>query len=176
MPNAATDKLNETAKTLAARLERNEITGEAVVREMGPLKSKTKRVVFNALLDAAVTAFFLALVIGIVLISLREWLLLLARKKAAEPRETSPTWLPDYALAEGKPWKLFSLLTLAFALAKELSGEAAVDRAARHAEFCAETPRRVDLLGGETAMKRELRQRAYVQAAEERFNGPNSCC
>jgi hypothetical protein len=35
----------------------------------------------NLKLDAAVTAFFLSLVIGIFLISVREWILLLAREE-----------------------------------------------------------------------------------------------
>ncbi|HEY2952103.1 MAG TPA: carbon starvation CstA family protein [Verrucomicrobiae bacterium] len=137
---------------------------------------KDRRQLFNANLDATVTALFLALVVLIVLLSVREWILLLARKRAAETRETPPTWLPDYAVAEGKPFKLFSLIALTFALMKELSGESAVDRAARHAAFCPTTTGRVDLLGGQEAVARRQRQQAYVQAAEQKFNQPNRCC
>jgi carbon starvation protein len=140
------------------------------------LITQTARQLGNNYLDAAVTGFFLALVVLIVLLSGREWILLLARKRAAELRETPPTWLPDYAVAEGKPFKLFSLLALTFALVKELSGEAAVDRAARHAAFCPTTAPRVDLLGGGEAVARRQRQQAYVQATEQKFNQPNRCC
>jgi carbon starvation protein len=127
----------------------------------------------NQYLDALVTGFFLALVAGIFLLSLREWVLLVARKKAAEPRETPPTWLPDYAVAEAKPFKLFSLLALAVALIKEVSGEAAVDRAQQHRVACSRTIE-VDLLGG--GLRQSKRGDAYAAAAEERFQGPNRCC
>ncbi len=88
-----------------------------------------KRLLFNNRLDASVAGIFLVLVALIVAISVREWILLLARKRLATLRESEPVWLPDYALAEGKPLRLFGLIALAFALAKELSGEAALDRA-----------------------------------------------
>ena len=45
---------------------------------------------FNKLLDAVVAGIFLALVIAIVLLSLREWFLLLSRRKPALLHETSP--------------------------------------------------------------------------------------
>mgnify|MGYP002260438942 CR=1 FL=1 len=50
------------------------------------------------------------------------------KEKAAELRETPPTWLPDYAIAEGKPLHVMSLIALTLSLIKELSGEAAIDR------------------------------------------------
>ena len=84
---------------------------------------------FNNVLDAVVAAAFLALVTAIVLVSVREWVLLLARRKLAVLRETEPVWLPDYAVAEAKPLRVASLLALAFALGKELSGEAQMERA-----------------------------------------------
>jgi hypothetical protein len=115
---------------------------------------------FNLTLDAAVTAFFLALVVGIFLISLREWILLFARKKLAVLRETEPTWLPDYAVAEAKPLHALSLFALGLALLREISGEAKVDRAEHHHCACTEG----------------TREQAYLRAAEERFNGINRCC
>jgi len=114
---------------------------------------------FNLTLDAAVTAFFLVLVAAIFLISLREWILLLARKKLAELRETPPTWLPDYAVAEAKPLHAAGLIALTFALLREISGEAKVDRVHQHC-----------------ACAHESREHAYLHAAEERFNGINRCC
>jgi len=129
----------------------------------------------NARLNAVVTGFFLSLVAGIFVISLREWVLLIARKKAAELHETPPTWLPDYAVVEAKPFKLFSFLALSMALLKELSGEAAVDRAQQHQTSCVETME-VDLLGGGLKQTPLSRGEAYVEAADQRFQGPNRCC
>ena len=63
-----------------------------------------------------VALVLLVLVSIIVLISVREWILLLARKRLAELRETPPVWLPDYAVAEGKPLRVLGLFALAFAL------------------------------------------------------------
>ena len=173
--NAATLKLNDTAATLAGQLQRNEITSEAGVRELALLKSKSSRLVFNAWLDAGVTAFFLVLVAAIFLISLREWLLLLARKKLSELRETPPTWLPDYAVAESKPLATASLIALGFALLRELSGEAKVDRLEQQCA-CTE-PSSLRLNVDDTPTKPCLtREQAYVRAAEERFEGINRCC
>src|SRR5207342_2774944 len=84
---------------------------------------------FNNLLDAAVAGAFLILVGAIIVLSLREWILLLARRKLAVLRETDPVWLPDYAVAEARPLHVLGLIGLAFALAKELSGEAQMERA-----------------------------------------------
>ena len=54
-------------------------------------------------LDAVVAGIFLVLVTAIILLSVREWILLLTRRKPAVLHETEPVWLPDYAVAEGKP-------------------------------------------------------------------------
>jgi carbon starvation protein len=123
--------------------------------------SKNRVLYFNAVLDAAVTAVFLILVAAVFLISVREWILLLARKKAADLRETPPTWLPDYALAQAKPLSAVALLALAFALAKELSGEADLDRA-RQTQTCA------------CAEKSDVK--IYTEVTEARFKGVRRCC
>ena len=70
----------------------------------------------------------------VTLLSIREWILLLAKKRAADLRETAPVWLPHYELSAERPLHLFSLLALAFALARELSGESAIAR--EHAALC----------------------------------------
>jgi carbon starvation protein len=119
----------------------------------------TKRQMRNLQLDAAVTAFFLALVVAIFVISVREWILLLARKKLSVLRETEPTWLPDYAIAEAKPLHAAGLLALSLALLREISGEAKVDRAHQHC-----------------ACEQKSREHAYLKTAEERYNGINRCC
>jgi carbon starvation protein len=123
--------------------------------------SKNRVLYFNAVLDAAVTAVFLILVAAVFLISVREWILLLARKKAADLRETPPTWLPDYALAQAKPLSAVALLALAFALAKELSGEADIDRA-KETHTCACTE------------KSDVK--IYTEVTEARFKGVRRCC
>jgi carbon starvation protein len=117
---------------------------------------------FNYRLDAGVTAVFLIMVGFIFLCSARQWVLLLARQKLADLRETPPVWLPEYAVAEGRPGQLFSLLMLALMMIKELSGEAAMERA-RDAE-----PRCV--------CEGHTKKQIYLQVAEKRFKGINRCC
>ena len=164
--------MSKKLDTLRAATATISETGLAAHQKM---LSQTARQRGNAQLNAVVTGFFLSLVAGIFIISLREWVLLIARKKAAELRETPPTWLPDYAVVEARPFKLFSFLALSMALLKELSGEAAVDRAQQHRASCVETME-VDLLGGGLKPTPLSRGEAYAVAAEERFQGPNRCC
>ncbi len=121
-------------------------------------KSRTLR--FNNLLDAGVAATFLALVLAILVISLREWYLLWSRSKPTVLHETPPVWLPDYAVAEGKPLHLAGAAALAITLARELSGESQLDRARE--QVCACT----------AASDAKL----YVQVTEARFNGVKRCC
>ncbi len=108
-------------------------TGEAFARAQAELQ-RLRTLRFNNRLDAVVAGAFLALLTSLLFLSAREWVLLLARKRLAELRETPPVWLPDYALAEAKPLHLFGLFALAVALARELSGEAEMDRALAAAE------------------------------------------
>ena len=135
---------------------------EAVRKEL-----RTKRtLVFNNLLDAVVAGVFLVLVTVIVVLSVREWLLLLSRRKPAVLHETEPVWLPDYAVAEGggKFSGAAGAAALALALAKELSGEAAPGtRAATGA-------------GGLRMSIGRNAQQVYLAATEQRFNGVRRCC
>ena len=131
--------------------------------------ANTQKQAFNNLLDAAVAGVFLVLVSIIVLISVREWILLLARKKLAELRETPPVWLPDYAVVEGKRLKFFGVLALGFALAKELSGEAQLERARATAAVC-----ECDAHQQKSAAKSDAQ--IYVETTEQRFNGVRRCC
>ncbi len=161
----------------AAQTARNAAAVSAAQKAFGA--NRTLR--FNNLLDAVVAGIFLVLVVLIVLLSLREWALLLARRRLAELRETAPVWLPDYAVAEGRPLKLFGLLALALALARELSGQAAVERAQAHPAACGcvesgTTHLSAGLAGESKAAGAASRQRAYLNAAERRFTGVNRCC
>jgi carbon starvation protein len=121
---------------------------------------------FNNLLDAVVAGIFLALVIAIVLLSLREWFLLLSRRKPAVLHETEPVWLPDYAVVEGG--RKFSgaagTAALALALAKEWSGESHLERAQQQQAQAV------------CQCHRANAQQVYVEATEQRFNGVRRCC
>jgi carbon starvation protein len=140
---------------------------------------------FNKQLDAVVAGIFMVLVAAIVLLSLREWILLLARRRLATLHETAPVWLPDFALAAEKPMKLFHLLALALALARELSGEAAIARAQQAARAPDAPPPLSEWLdcacghhhepGFSPSGQRPLSE-IYLEVAEKRFKGINRCC
>ena len=127
---------------------------------------KNRTLYFNNVLDAAVAGIFLALVIAIVLLSLREWFLLLSRRKPAVLHETEPVWLPDYAVLEGG--RKFSgaagTAALALALAKEWSGESHLERAQQQQTQAV------------CKCHRANAQQVYVEATEQRFNGMRRCC
>jgi len=120
---------------------------------------------FNNLLDAGVAGTFLVLVAFIALLSVREWILLIARRKLARLSESEPVWLPHYAVAEAKPGQLVSLVALALALAKELSGEAQLERAQ---QICDYTVAPTDA--------KATKQKIYVETTEKRFDGVTRCC
>ena len=137
---------------------------------------QTKKQHGNAMLDAGVTGFFLTLVVAIFLISVREWILLLARKKVAELHETPPTWLPAFAAAEVSTLKVFSLFALVIGLAKELSGEAALERAEKSVLAC-DCATQVNLLGEEREIHEPMTKvEIYNDVLEHRYNGVNRCC
>lgn len=153
----AADTKREQLRTSLA-----EASADALTTQNKKITQLTRQA-FNFRLDAAVTLTFLVMVSAILLISIREWLLLLARKKLAELRETPPTWLPEYAVGEGRPLRILGWLALAVALARELSGEAQLERARQQVCTCHEaTPKTPEAL--------------YVQTTEERFNGVRRCC
>ncbi len=160
-------RVNERAVELQKQLDTPQPGGVgdnqqllAVANEMRSLKQHRDHVVFNNILDAIVATTFLLLVAAVVFFSIREWILLLARKKVAELRESPPVWLPDYALAEAKPANFLGLIALAFALARELSGEAQLERAREQAWVC--------------DSKHDAK--IYRETMERRFNGVNRCC
>jgi carbon starvation protein len=133
---------------------------------------------FNNILDAAVALVFMLLVTAILVLSVREWLLLLARRKLAALHETPPVWLPQYALSEAKPVHLSGLIALALALAKEVSGEAHLHRAREAEPACMPVAARSseceEVYAASVARERE--RRVYLQATEHRFDGINRCC
>jgi hypothetical protein len=124
-----------------------------------------------------VAGAFLILVGAIIALSLREWILLLARRKLAVLRETDPVWLPEYAVAEARPLHVLGLIGLAFALAKELSGEAQMERARETAARCECHGSDVNQMNtqGENS-PRDAEKELYLTLTEKRFKGVRRCC
>jgi carbon starvation protein len=170
--NLATKAPELETAVAAAKLTRDVKAIEAAANALAA--NRTMR--FNNVLDAIVAGVFLTLVTAIVLMSVREWVLLLARKKIAELRESPPVWLPDYALAESKPLNFLGLITLGFALARELSGEAPLDRAQQAAAHCHCAPERTGPLDRAKASPAKTPEQVYLEATEARFKGINRCC
>jgi carbon starvation protein len=177
---AAAQGLDKQLPDLQQKLDAARIIGNAeAIAGAGKAVTANRILRFNNLLDAGVAGVFLALVALILLLSLREWTLLLARKRLAKLSETVPVWLPEYAAIEGRPLGVVSLIALMFALAKELSGESAIERAQQHAAVCpAESRGRVtvDLVAGRIGPAPLTRSEAYVRATEDRFGRVNRCC
>jgi carbon starvation protein len=172
---AQAKQLEEKVPSLEQALTNAKGTADPKAIELAEKALKTNRVLcFNNMLDAAVAGVFLVLATLILLLSLREWVLLLARRKLATLRESDPVWLPDYAIMEAKPMQAASLLALAFALTKELSGEAHLARAQQTASACECGPMGSGAL--EARGSRRNAQRLYVEVTEQRFNGVRRCC
>lgn len=164
--------LQQQQPALAQALAAARDAGDSAAIAAAETALRVNRVLrFNNLLDAMVATVFLVLVGAIALLSLREWLLLLARRKLATLRETAPVWLPGYAIAESKPPHLVGLVALAFALLKELSGEAQLERARGQAEVCAHEA------GCQShAETKAGRQQQYLEMTARRFEGVRRCC
>ena len=130
----------------------------------------TRTIRFNNTVDAYVTGIFMTLVGAIVIFSIYEWLRLLSRRKEAVLSETEPVFLPASAFAESRPRPAFGIAMLGFTLLKEISGEAAIDRA--QACACAEAAQSAQ--PPQTAKYR--RQNAFLTSTEHRYSSPNRCC
>ena len=127
---------------------------------------------FNNRVDTVVTATFMGLVIVVVVLAAREWVRLLRRRKPARLAETEVVWLPEYSLREGGSATLAGVVAIGCGLARELSGEAAVDRAAAAAPvvICGqEAPRSCAHLGSD-------RKKAYLVVLEDKYSRVNRCC
>jgi carbon starvation protein len=91
----------------------------------------TEALIFNNYLDAVAAGTFLVLVIAILVVSIREWVLVLSGRKVAVLHETEPVWLPTPVTPADVPrpwWRLGTTVVVLGTLAKELSGEAAAAR------------------------------------------------
>src|SRR5262249_34393220 len=121
--------LAEKKPALEQALATAKATGEASSVATAARALRTNEVqYFNSFLDAIVAGFFLALVCFLSVLSFWQWIMILSRKKPPELKETPPVWLPDYALNEPRSLKVTGVATLAFALARELSDEAHIER------------------------------------------------
>ena len=173
---AANRVLQEQAPKLQEALAAAEAAGEttAIARAEKALRlNRVKR--FNNTVDAAATALFMLLVAVIVVLSVREWVLLLRQRKPAVLSETEPVWLPAYALTESRALHLAGAGALALALAKELSGEADLERTRQSALACesieAKCPGHANSLQpGKTEAQ------IYLEFSEKRFRGVRRCC
>jgi carbon starvation protein len=165
--------LRERAGQQTQALANGTTESSAILKSIRTIKRQAN----NLILDAVVTAFFLALVIAIFFLSLWEWILLFAGRRRAELRETAPTWLPDYALAEARPLGVLGLIAFSITAARELSGEAAVDRVQtpRTAVVCGEHHGR-EVHETTVSEAKNPREASYLEAIEHRFNRVNRCC
>ena len=119
---------------------------------------------FNNWVNTLVAATLMSLVLIIVVVSVREWLLLLLRRKAAELREAPAVYREE---KDPEPRHSFlGFFALLFAFIKELSGEAAIERA-RAAELAQSV---------ETGCQCTTPGESYVVMTTRRFRGVNRCC
>lgn len=144
----------------------------------------------NNRIDAVVTGFFLGMVGLILGLSIREWILLLARRKLAELHETPPVWLPEYKLAAARPLNLAGWAALGFALIRELTGEAAYQRARDRASVVcacpAMQPRQTVAQGGSSLaltgsspapkIGSVQDKKIWAQTLDERYRDIRRCC
>ncbi len=133
---------------------------------------------FNNLLDAAVAGIFLVLVGAIVVLSVWEWWRLLNRQKPAILHETEPVWLPEEAATalkrrQGVP--IAGAVALGIALARELSGEAQMERAQQATLSCEGENHEANCPAIGARAEKSARQ-LYDEVNEQRFRGVRRCC
>jgi carbon starvation protein len=170
--------LNEAVPSLESAVAAAEATGEAGAIKRAEQALHVNRVLhFNNVLDAVVAAGFLVLVSAIAVLSVSEWFLLLGRRKPAVLSETEPVWLPDYSVAESRPLHVAGVAALTFALAKELSGEAEMDRVRQTATLCECEHGKAGCAAEMNASQaRQADARVYLAVMERRFKGVKRCC
>jgi hypothetical protein len=131
-----------------------------------------RRAAFNHRVDAVVTVMFLALIVVLVSLSLREWWRLVRGLREPQLSETPPVWLPEAAVAEGRPVGWWGYLALALLAAREVSGEAACDRAQQQAACACRPPQDAVSPGGGKS-----RGEIVAQHLEKRYGrGMSRCC
>lgn len=176
---AAAQALDAKIPDLERKQQAAQTAGDAAQIKAATKAVRDARILrFNNRVDTIVTAAFLLLVGAIVLLSIREWILLLRRSRPARLHESEPVWLPDSALRESRAPNFLGVVTLGCSLAKELSGEAAIDRAEHALLQCSATdhdlgcPKR----SGGGAAGETIRARAYQETLDEKYRKINRCC
>ena len=116
---------------------------------------------------------------AVVTMAVREWLRLLRGSRPPDSSETPPVWLPPEP-ATSTALAPAGALAIGLAFARHVSDQHAIDVAtarsmAGPADPCA--PRiLIDVPEVRDAVADSARARAYVNAAERRFNGNPRCC
>ncbi len=176
--------LNQKTSGLEANLTAAESAGDATAIEAARESLRANRMLeFNNDLDAVVAGTFLVLVSAIIFVSVREWILLLSRRKPAVLHETEPVWLPDSALKEAGPnfRTAAGAAVIALGLAKEWSGESHFERATHGGHCFVNALTEAGGSGATAQMESGKRpsvsfQKIYVAVTEERYNGIRRCC
>ena len=170
--------LLEAQTPLQQALESAKATGTSAAIHSAENALRTNQVLrFNSLLDAGVALALLLLAGAIILISVREWCLLLARGKSPFLRENEPVWLPEGAVGEPNRLRLAGVLPIALTLLKELSPEGQLDRthSAAATNQCAQSGI-LAATQNETAGCPKTRTQTYLEMTERRFKRVNRCC
>ena len=157
MAREASEKMPALEKAAA------DAKGDAATAATAKALTSNRNALFNNRLDAGVTCTFLALVVIIVGLSVREWLRLLGGTREPKLSETEPVWLPAEQASQN-PTAAMGAIALGALLLKELSGESAIERErVAQACECAKDPTRA-------------RRNVFLSATERQFRSPNRCC
>ena len=128
---------------------------------------------FNWYLDTAVTAAFLVMVVGIVILSILEWTKLLVGGKKSRLCESAAVWLPERDIDHSSPLPVLGCVALAAALARELrTPEATVCGA--HA--CEPALANIASAIPEPAHSEQALEKAYLEVTARKYQGINRCC
>ena len=128
--------------------------------------------IFNNRLDAGVSGAFLILAGAILVISVSEWLKLLGGSRPPKLTETQPVWLPEGSVLENRPANVMGLVALGCTLAREISGQSAIDREKARQEIAACECKTPD---GERKQG-SLRRNVYLSVSDRKFRSVDRCC
>ena len=149
-------------------------TDSAVIQSATLALKNARTLYFNNRVDIVITAVFLILVTVVMILAVLEWCRLLRGRSAAKMHETEVLWLPDSPNRGGSPAALAGIVAIGCGLAKELSGEAAVERA----EAANLPVLRCDPVQNSSDAQHaaDCRRRAYLVVLEDKYSKINRCC
>ncbi|MBI1840649.1 MAG: carbon starvation protein A [Verrucomicrobia bacterium] len=172
---AAARGLEAKLPGLEKALESARSGGDASTIQAATLALKNARtLLFNSRVDIVITGAFLILVVIVMFLAVLEWSRLLRGRRPPAMRETEVLWLPNAPPLDGRPAAIAGLVAIGCGLARELSGEAAVDRA--EAANVPVLECRPAGLSGEKEHAIDCRRRAYLIVLEEKYSKINRCC